>query len=922
MRDIFGGLSLLPMRKGERRDAWAAFLTLFGLIGSHSLLETARDALFLAKVPATRLPWVFLIIALASLGLASLQSRVSRRLVGRPALTVWTLAASAITFAFFLSLDALGPSGVYALYIWSGVLTTLVLVHFWTLVGDLFSVSQAKRLYGFIGAGSVLGALTGSGAASTLSRVVLPAQLVLISACGFAVTAMIPFLFHDAAQVTVTREATPSLLDNAAYVARQPYARRVVLSMFVASTCLTVGDYLFKSVVAEHVPKAELGTFLGTAYFALNLVSLICQLTLVGWVVRRFALSTALAVLPALLLVGGLGVVLSGGLLSVLVIKTADGGLRHSLHRTASELLYLPFSDQARRRVKAFIDVIGQRGGQALASLAILLVAAGGARLAAHGVALSTVLGLALMALAAAWFATAISLRGPYLEIFRARLKTGRMFHADEFPEMDVASLEALIASLDSDRDAEVIAALEVLEREQKVHLVPGLILHHPSEHIVERALDLFTRARRRNVVHVIDRLVEHPSARVRAATIAARSVLDPNPLRLLVLMSLEKSPEVRGAITVNLIASGEIRGHDAQQRLDALMEAGSATTKIALAEAIARREAPGFDDVLVTLSATPDVAVQRAAIVAMGRVKSPALLPALIDRLADSATRREAGQVLVGYGPQGMEALVRSIADGATPRTLRWHLPHVISLFAPEPAAAALLTVLPQESDGSVRYQIIRTLERLLQRHPDLSLDRRILARMIDQTISRAYRYLDRSLILAQGATALPSRQTPGHQLLASLLHDKRKNAIERLFRLLGLAHPREDFTQIYRGLRGEKDVRATSMELIENVLEGPLRAAVVGLVDDLAPEQQLLSSGAFHAPLGLDYEGLLADLLASRSEVVQDITVFHVGELGLTRFRAQIERLPNPRGERSDLTRTLSLLSSSPDDAPREAP
>ena len=43
------------------------------------------------------------------------------------------------------------------------LLTTLVLVHFWTLVGNLFTVSQAKRLYGFIGAGSVLGAIAGSG---------------------------------------------------------------------------------------------------------------------------------------------------------------------------------------------------------------------------------------------------------------------------------------------------------------------------------------------------------------------------------------------------------------------------------------------------------------------------------------------------------------------------------------------------------------------------------------------------------------------------------------------------------------------------------------------------------------------------------------------------------------------------------------
>ena len=51
-------MSLFAIRKGERRQVWASFLTLFALIASHSVLETARDALFLAKVPVTRLPWV------------------------------------------------------------------------------------------------------------------------------------------------------------------------------------------------------------------------------------------------------------------------------------------------------------------------------------------------------------------------------------------------------------------------------------------------------------------------------------------------------------------------------------------------------------------------------------------------------------------------------------------------------------------------------------------------------------------------------------------------------------------------------------------------------------------------------------------------------------------------------------------------
>ena len=145
---------------------------------------------------------------------------------------------------------------------------------------------------------------------------------------------------------------------------------------------------------------------------------------------------------------------------------------------------------------------------------------------------------------------------------------------------------------------------------------------------------------------------------------------------------------------------------------------------------------------------------------------------------------------------------------------------------------------------------------------------------------------------------------------MLVALLRDKEDNAIERLFGLIGLAYRSDDFTDIYRGLSStRKEARATSLELIENILKEPLRRAVLGLVDDLPDADRVIAAGAYHTPLGLDYEGLLAHMLASTSESVQDLTVFHVGELGLTSFRAAVAKLPN-REQRDDIARTLEIL------------
>jgi AAA family ATP:ADP antiporter len=868
-------VSLFAIRKGERRQVWASFSTLFALIASHSILETARDALFLAKVPVTRLPWVFLAIAAASFTLMNAQEHATKGLRPERALTVSALGASAVTLAFFFCLHTLGAFGLYALYVWSGVLVTLVLAHFWALISDLFTITQAKRLYGFIGTGSVLGAIAGSGAASLLSRIVAPERLLLVSALGFGVSGLMPLLFGPRANTGRRTDAPPALLDTIAQVRRDGYAARIAASLFLATVCLTLADYVFKSTVAALVPKAELGAFLGSVYFGANVLSLVSQVALVGWVLKRVSLGAALAVLPVLFSVGGAFVAVTGSLGAVLALKATDGALRYSLHRTAAELLLVPFGDETRRRVKAFFDVVGQRGGQVLASGAILAFTAAGARPAT--------IAIALAALAAVWAASALSLRKPYVDLFRTRLEESRLSHVSEFPELDVASLETLLGALESDNDEEVIAALDVLEREGKTHLVPTFIVYHPSERVVVRALQLLTRSGRKNLVRTLDRLVDHGSSAVRAATIIARSVVAPDPAALYARLDVEESPEVRAAIVVNLIAAGEFSPRERSERVDAVLRTGSATTKIALADAIGLRRAGGCDDIVTALARADEPEVRRAAIAAVERLSSSSLLSVAVAALADDATRTEAERVIAKKGVEAFDALVECLRDTNADPALRWRIPPAMGVSDPDRAMTVLLDCLPREEDGKVRFQMIRTLERLVRQHPTLPVDRSALDRAIEGTVALAFFYLDARTILVRGIEQAKGRKTPGYELLHDLLRDKEANTTGRLFRLLGLLHPADDFGQIYRGLRAKRELRSTSMELIESILREPLRSAVVGLVDDGDDGGRLARAGRYHRVLTADYDGLLGLLATGGSDAVREVACFHATELGI---------------------------------------
>lgn len=897
----------LNIRVGERRTVAAGFFTLFSLVASHAILETARDALFLSKIAASQLPYVYIAIAIVSLLVTQLQARLSANRSLRNALIGSTAGAAAVTFAFWWLLPAMGDLGLYALYVWSGVLTTLVLVYFWSLLANLLTVTQAKRLYGLVGVGSVLGAVAGSGLASVLTRFIPPTNLVLASAIGFAVAAATPRLFENVVSAeplaSPSKRGAATLAQSAAYVGRNAYARRTVILLIAAAATLTMADYVFKAEVAAHVAPEQLGSYFANIYFVVNVLSLLTQVFFVGRVMRRLGLGPALCVLPFLLALGATGILVVGGVAAAIVLKGVDGTFRYSVHKTATELLFVPLSERARRSVKGFIDVVGQRGGQALASALILAV-----------VALAIphrVFAIAVIVMATVWVAAAIGLRGPYLALIRTHLS--EMHRASEaFPELDIASLETLIASLDSTDDEEVLVALNTLQRENKLRLVPGLILYHPSAAVVDRALTLFGRAGRTKIVPTVNRLIRHDSPRVRSAAIAARSMLAPDDELLTRLFEQEETPEVRATIKIHLIASGAVGGDEAEAWLEEQLTQGSDATKIEVVNTIGRRQETGLDAIAVRLSQDPSVDVRLAAIDTMRRRPEPAYSRALVSLLDDNRVRTAARSALLDHGEGGFAVLVAMLEDRGAPPRVRWQLPWAIGAFDAQRALDVLLLNLPSESDGMVRFRSVRAIERLVRRHPELAVEHNALDETIRSTIGRAYRYLERRLALEDGARDNSSRSTESHTALVRMLRDKEEHAIGRLFRLLGLLFPGEDFMELLHNLKsGKAAARASSMELIEALLNGTLRDAVIGLVDDAPDEQRLEAAGSYHNTRPLEYDDVLRAMLASSSAAIRAMTVYHVGELRLRQFEEDLMAIATNETDRGDVELALARLA-----------
>lgn len=888
--------ALAQVRKGEHRAVVGAFATLLLFMAGHAMLETARDALFLARVPASRLPWVYLLIAAVSVLIAFFASRRAPRTTGYT-VSGWMLFSGLSALAFQFLVASSHTRVLYALYVWSGVIATVVVARFWVLLGAHFTFTQAKRLYGFIGAGSVLGAIVGSGFASVLTRLAHPAHLLTGAACLFVLSALGPLLLARELPARTEPSDEPDSL-NPMPLVRNAYTRRIGLLILCSTFALTLADYLFKVNVSAHVPKRDLGPFFSNFYLGLNLLSLLIQLSVVQRFVRVVGVSGALTLLPGILIGGAFGLLLSGGFSMALSLKGADGALRYSVHRTVVELLFVPMNERLRSAAKTLLDVLGQRGGQALASLAILGALALGAG--------SGLFAASMLLICMLWIFIAYELREPYLDLFRQTLRESAAHPRMRFPSLDLMSLESVIAALNSTNDAEVRAALHILAEDGRTRLIPALILYHPSPAVVIDALEVLDRSERRDFVPITERLLEQGVPEVRAAVLRLRSAQTINEPLLRRLVA-EDCAVVRATALVILVRSGAAKDGD----FDALLEivrGSSAPAKIALARAIAQRPADAFESILIQLATDSDSEVRKAALSGMAAAPTARYLQTLMRMLAQRELRGEARRTLVALGQTAQSFLAGALTDEARPLAQRRHIPRTLMRFANESAAAQLLEQLPVERDGVVRYKILRALTHMRRDNPELALDTQIVDQAILGTLARTYQLIEWRLVLKDGAEAVPQRKTQAQALLVRLLHDKEVHAIERLFLMLGLRFPNEDVAAVFRGIQGSNpNVRSHGRELLETLLDSTRRQAILSLTDDIPDRERLAQGSTFHRAGTRDYEAVLQTLLDSRSPALKSLAVYHAAEQGMKRLQPRIELLTAPQnGLLSSVART----------------
>jgi hypothetical protein len=878
---------LFDVRRSEGRVALRGFAALLlVVISGHTILEAARDALLLAGPGPRALGLVYMMIAACAWPAAALAAHVSERLGTRRALGASLAAASGLAVLLFATPASHAAS--VAVYVVSGLVGSIVVPQFWTLVGKALTVEQGRRLFGIIAAAGVLGGVVGSGAAAA-ALVVLPVRgLLLLSAGVFAVAAAgVLRVRARAGSDRMAPRPAPMPGWSVRALRREPLLSRIAASVVLSTATLLVLDYCFKSAVAAALPSARIGPFLARYYFILNGASLVVQVLLGSAIVRRLGVTRAIVLTPLLLLLGALGVVLGGPAFApVLLMKAIDGSLRFSVHRITGELVYLPIPLPVRKRLKPFID-----GALARASQTVT----GGALLAVGGTWLLAPRPLAgvVTLLAVAWAAVAVTMRRPYLGLLRGAISSGSL-HAQESPEpLDLESAQLLVQRLASEDPLEVIGAMNALCRRGHMGFVPALVLLHVDENVLTQALDHFGGSERTDWIPLARRLLGHRREAVRVA--AARALAMHGALDLDSLAH-DVGWRVRGYAAVALALRD--RADDALEHepvATLLREAGADGDSARLGMLAAIVDAPptaALSRLLLELSewprrpseATDGTWVRRSsnepaehtellARAAAGQ-RDARLVPALIERLSAREGREAVRSALLAFGDEALDALWWALRNTARSRGARIHIPKTMGRFGTRRAAEHLLESIETEEDGFVRYKSICALE-LLAAQGRVAVDRVRVERVAQATLVQHFRLLgDRVLLLEDPAGAQGA--STAERLLVGLLEDKLRQSVERVFRLLAIAHPREDFRRVRMAcLSDDPYLRANAGELLDALLrrrdQQHLRELLQLLTADL-PRNERVARAARLAPQRMAHarEDALAALARDRDPIL----------------------------------------------------
>ena len=369
----------IALRKLGIRSSFL-FADFFLIITAYYQLKPASRSLFLEVMGARQLPYVWIITAAVTVVFIWFYNRMVRQYARINVVMGTCVVISVFLLLYRWVLTSPNPVTAIGFYVFVDIIGVVLVEQFWSLANAIYSTTEGKSWYGFVGTGGLVGGVAGGSISAVLiNQTSLKTPDLLLTASATIIVIFI--LTWVMGRMGIYCESTPvhspksTKTSSLGKLIENHYLVLIGGILLVAQLVSPLIEYQFLNTIETAFPETDVRTAYLSAFFGvMSLVSIGVNLVITPVVHRVFGTIHGLLVQPLMIGLCSVFFMMSPSHFLIGVTKISDRGLSYSINRASKELLYVPIDPVLIYQAKAWLDMLGYRLFKVFGSFVILLV--------------------------------------------------------------------------------------------------------------------------------------------------------------------------------------------------------------------------------------------------------------------------------------------------------------------------------------------------------------------------------------------------------------------------------------------------------------------------------------------------------------------------------------------------------------------
>ena len=848
---------IFDIREGEFKISFLMQAYIFLIITTLLIVKPTVNALFLSELGIENLPFAFLLVALTAIisSYFYYKALAKYKLNKIIKMTLVVSIIFLIGLAIILNFKFINIWLLYFFYLWVAIYAVLSASQFWVLANLVFNVREAKRIFGFIGSGAILGGIFGGYLTSLLAPLIGIENLMFLAA--FFLILCIPLLnniwvlrvqklntFKQKKRTISNAEKPLTLIKNSKHLTY--IAGIIAVSVLVAKLV----DYLFSDFASAAIEDPdELASFFAFWFSTFNLVSLAIQLFITRKIVGVWGVGFSLILLPLGILLGSAVFIVFPELAIIILIKAIDGTMKQSINKSAIELLSLPLPFDLKNKTKSFIDVVVDSIATGVAGFILIFVV--------KGLELSSIyIAAIIIILVGVWIYFVYKVRIEYFKTFRTNLAviTDKVEKNKKPLPSKLSVLKGMKTVFQNGSESQILFMLKKLQEinDKRFVLDVQKLLSHPSDKVKTAAIQNMYFLNSASIVTEVSELLKSENEDLILATLEYLLLHESKNNSLYDQYLDDANPKIANAALLCLAKEAK----DNQQLRDTYQLDKRISEKInwyethpeaitmlkMLLETVGNSNIESHHSFILKHFQNKNQEVVLATIQAAGLTMHSNFITPILAFITDKTYKQTTIDALTNYGSQLLPTLTNIVKDRKASVAICRNIPMVMVAFNSQNAVHSLFQIL-NDKDLSIRLEVVRALNNIKRKSPHLKYNKiKVVKTIFDecnlyhQTLSAMHtqiiqQYRNRK----KTKVVVTDEEREVRSGLLDLLERRLDFGLERIFKLLGLKYHLQDVDIAYSGIMSEKhEAQTNAIEFLDNLLSGDLKRNLIPIIEN----------------------------------------------------------------------------------------